>query len=189
MRPLFSAVGDGNHSGNRRGGLRQGASGQWDPVRTTPFALVDLQKIRISAAVEPTPLSGFRSRGAQWSPRGRSDVIGRCRPLCELLLTWSYGYKCFSVSRATARCTLGTFMSSRACPQPIAHVARGHFQIHNSTHFLQRVRVTLPSCVEGRRFFVLKIVVPNVSLAPTKLPHPADLHRTGRDRAPRHYQR
>ena len=28
---------------------------------------------------------------------------------------------------------------------------------------------------------MLKTVVPNVSLAPTKLPHPANLHRTGRD--------
>ena len=95
LRPQFFAVGDSNHSGNRRGGLEQAASGQWDLVRTTPF-VVDLQRLTIPAAVEPTPLSGFRSQGAQWSPRGRSDVIGRCGPLCELLLTWSYGYKCFS---------------------------------------------------------------------------------------------
>lgn len=89
LRPRFFAVGDGNHSSNRCGG-------QWDPVRTTPFALVDLQKLTIPAAVEPTPLSGFRSQVSQWSSRGRSDVIGRCRPLCELLLTWSYGHNGFS---------------------------------------------------------------------------------------------
>ena len=44
LRPLFLALGDGNHSGNRRGGLGQAASRQWDLVRTTPFALVDVQK-------------------------------------------------------------------------------------------------------------------------------------------------
>ena len=36
---------------------------------------------------------------------------------------------------------------------------------------------------------MLKAVVPDVFLASTKLPHPANLHRTGRDRAPLEYQR
>ena len=160
LRPPFFAVGDGNHSGNRRGGLGQGSkqavgSGEDHPLGAGGCA----EKLTISAAVEPTPLSGFRSQGAQWSPRGRSDVIGRCRPLCELVLTWPCRYKCFSGDSKVH--TWGTFMSSRACPQPIAHVATGHFQIHSLTliccnfRFLyQRVRVTLPSWVRCRRFFV-----------------------------------
>ena len=68
--------------------------------------MVDLQKLTILSdfrAVEPTPLSGFRSHGAQWS-------------LHDAVVVWVQ-----SVSRATARCTLDTFMSSRACPQPLAH--------------------------------------------------------------------
>ena len=58
------------------------------------FALVDLQKLTIPNAVEPTPLSGFRSQGAQWSPRGRIWRSWQV-PLCELLLTRSCGYKVF----------------------------------------------------------------------------------------------
>ena len=55
------------------------AKAHWDKQKTVGFvedhsarfALVDQQKLTIPVGIEPTPLSGVRSQGAQWTPRGR----------------------------------------------------------------------------------------------------------------------
>ena len=72
LRPLFFVGGDGNHSGNRRGGLGQAASWQLDLVRAGGSAETHDPSCSRAHADE-----WFSEPGRAVESAGRSDVIGR----------------------------------------------------------------------------------------------------------------